>query len=154
MSTVALFETQTDPFARFRGLAPEPKKSMSESAAAKLRAVNEQQRADSLAEKKFAEQFVRIAKDTWTIMQVLKRLYPWTRWPWSFAEARPGTERQRFLKGNRPSSETMEMPSASSLTQGCKENRLLTAHGRAEEHLPVAKKTEYLVHAESSDDSA
>jgi hypothetical protein len=52
--TGVLLEEGEDRLEKFRNLAPEPKKKMSDAAAAKLRALNEQTKADDLAGEEFA----------------------------------------------------------------------------------------------------
>ena len=66
-----------DTLAEFREQAkqgPEQRK-MSASAAATLRQINAVKEATRLANKKFANDFTLLDKDTWTIVQVFKRIY-------------------------------------------------------------------------------
>jgi hypothetical protein len=66
-----------DTLAEFREQAkrePEHRK-MSASAAAALRQMNAVKESTRLANKKFANDFTLLHKDTWTIFRVLKRIY-------------------------------------------------------------------------------
>jgi hypothetical protein len=87
-----LNEHGDDRLARFRNLAPEPRARMSHTAAAKLRAVNENDRATKAANAKFAAQFARLPKDTWTIVQVLARIYSADNHAWTVEATYDGDE--------------------------------------------------------------
>lgn len=68
-----------DSLAKFREQARQraanPKSQLSESQLAKLRTIREQDNANKEANKKFVEQFAGLPRDTWTLIQVLKRIY-------------------------------------------------------------------------------
>jgi hypothetical protein len=61
------------------------KPRLSEAAAARLRAIREQDKADKIATESFAEQFRRLPKDIWTLVQMLKRIYSSDQNAWTTA---------------------------------------------------------------------
>ena len=72
-------QLEVDPLEKFREQVAaekaEPRDRMSDAQKARLRAVNEADRADRLATGKFLAAFKRLPKDTRTLVEVLKRIF-------------------------------------------------------------------------------